>query len=1327
MISLSASMTAALTTLADQAIAAFAVHILVLIPAAGIFLSSRKRLHRGAWLCGEGLMCGDFMLCGWNYEDADNGIFSGLWLCGEGQSSGDLLCGQEHANDLFHPLENIGQIAIQLAESSGLTRVSTMTVQVSNRHGWHHALGQIGYFNVHNQRALVKVGAQGTSYFDYTDVFAGVVDDIAWTPEIVTLTLTSGKFLQQRDLNYLLTEEHFPGTLDANESRAVPLLMGRLLDVETIVISSAVTGTLAFAMTSAQTFAVLNEFAAAFPATGTFTIESETGITYTSRSTITTNGVTYLYLSGLTRGGTPATHAVSQTVTLTSVAYQHLIGNEVNSVDVVRNNGTPTSSYTFVRANQRGNRFVSYLEFSSAQGTVTADVNGVAFTQGNLLLNPSFETGTTANWTLESGGATTVDNTPAPALGSYQVDLTGVQGGYRALYQDVAVQPNALHTLQIYHQDQQATLGTNLGFESGSFTGWTITDTASIASVKLAPPGQEYLLCRDGSYYADFLASGTVTLYQDVTVSNATQYVFTFWYQQRNTGYGVFHQRGTIKFSLGTTTNAGAYVDQGALTDTLTNDQDLGYQQAAPSVFTTTSTTLRITFSIICATEISGSGQVPSTVMHARLDALSLQLGSGQDTSYGALQIGTTGTPGAYVDTALPLIYAWQPAEYTFTPTASPVRISLRGAYTGTSTPTHFDNCSLVQNSSTLQSAAPMSPGAAIAYWMDTLVPNMHYDKECFDLVDQTLVNYRLSGYVSAPGDSDTFLATLAEHASCFLVENSVGEMCLILKPTPGAGTPVFTLTRETNIFGIALESAPSDDAYTHYVVRYGQKVRGTTGTGDNALGTVYCDPDKTSHPLGSTLTSLCKALLTTDQREITYSVYMPYLNDLETAHEFLRRKVRIHATRRQYDVMIQANFTAIPVEIGDIVQVEDDILPYPSQKGIGWVRAKTLNLADGTINLIVRTMRELVDLSTPIVAPPPVVSGVAYYVSATGSDGNDGSFASPWATLAHAFTVVQPGETIYMRGGTYNQYINGMPSGTSWSEAITIRAYQDEVPILQPSEQVNEVINLPSESYIIFDGITIDAALHADGSGYCVSLSSSGGHHIRFQNCDIKNAYSVLIHLGISDEVLNCRVHGSRHSYGFYCQYANAIIDGCKIYDNAGYAVQIYNGYAPNADNIIVSNNYMWNNGIPRQVSTVTVDAGESCKIFNNVIWDGYGGIDVHGYAEEVYNNTIYGNSPRAAIELSYGENTIVKNNIVWGNAAGIADYGTPGLDASNNLDTDPDYVDRSNGDFHLQSTSDAIDAGATIALVTRDIEGIIRPQGGSALYDIGAYEYHT
>lgn len=50
------------------------------------------------------------------------------------------------------------------------------------------------------------------------------------------------------------------------------------------------------------------------------------------------------------------------------------------------------------------------------------------------------------------------------------------------------------------------------------------------------------------------------------------------------------------------------------------------------------------------------------------------------------------------------------------------------------------------------------------------------------------------------------------------------------------------------------------------------------------------------------------------------------------------------------------------------------------------------------------------------------------------------------------------------------------------------------------------------------------------------------------------------------------------------------------------------------------------------------------------------------------------------------------------------------------------PMFVNLTSGDFHLQPSSPAVDAGISLAIVTNDFDGTLRPQG--ARYDIGAYE---
>ena len=77
------------------------------------------------------------------------------------------------------------------------------------------------------------------------------------------------------------------------------------------------------------------------------------------------------------------------------------------------------------------------------------------------------------------------------------------------------------------------------------------------------------------------------------------------------------------------------------------------------------------------------------------------------------------------------------------------------------------------------------------------------------------------------------------------------------------------------------------------------------------------------------------------------------------------------------------------------------------------------------------------------------------YYVSIAGSDSNTGTLNNPFRTIEKAVTVVQPGETIYVRGGTWNLTAT-ITLGKSGAEnsRITLQAYPGEIPVLDFSSQ---------------------------------------------------------------------------------------------------------------------------------------------------------------------------------------------------------------------------------------------------------------------------------
>ena len=66
------------------------------------------------------------------------------------------------------------------------------------------------------------------------------------------------------------------------------------------------------------------------------------------------------------------------------------------------------------------------------------------------------------------------------------------------------------------------------------------------------------------------------------------------------------------------------------------------------------------------------------------------------------------------------------------------------------------------------------------------------------------------------------------------------------------------------------------------------------------------------------------------------------------------------------------------------------------------------------------------------------------YYVATTGSDTNAGTITAPFRTINQAQTPATAGDTIYVRGGIYNERFIIWESGSS-SARLTIAAYPGE------------------------------------------------------------------------------------------------------------------------------------------------------------------------------------------------------------------------------------------------------------------------------------------
>ncbi len=128
------------------------------------------------------------------------------------------------------------------------------------------------------------------------------------------------------------------------------------------------------------------------------------------------------------------------------------------------------------------------------------------------------------------------------------------------------------------------------------------------------------------------------------------------------------------------------------------------------------------------------------------------------------------------------------------------------------------------------------------------------------------------------------------------------------------------------------------------------------------------------------------------------------------------------------------------------------------------------------------------------ILIASPSAWAATYYVSA--SDGNDsypGTLSSPWKTISKASSTLQPGDTVYIRQGTYRETLRPQKSGTS-GNYITYAGYNNEDATITG---VYDGVDLTNRSYIVLDGLRI-----VDVGHYWVNMHGASTNNI------IKNSY---------------------------------------------------------------------------------------------------------------------------------------------------------------------------------------------------------------------------
>ena len=314
--------------------------------------------------------------------------------------------------------------------------------------------------------------------------------------------------------------------------------------------------------------------------------------------------------------------------------------------------------------------------------------------------------------------------------------------------------------------------------------------------------------------------------------------------------------------------------------------------------------------------------------------------------------------------------------------------------------------------------------------------------------------------------------------------------------------------------------------------------------------------------------------------------------------------------------------------------------------------------------------VRDLVGVSVfAIMMTAKAATAADYYVAPDGWDGAPGSAWAPFQTVNYGVAFLAPGDTLWVRGGVYDESLMyNVPSGTSWENKVTVAAYPGEIVTLRPTAG-SHVLGMAGDQgwgswgeqkSIEIDGVNLDGSA---GIAYdTVKIDSGPGydaHHIRLQNLVvIGNPYPVTGHAQAvlltslrwdsigSNEFRGLVVtggptseEGNDFSSMFYVQSPDNLIENCVIYDGIGAGIQLYNGNWPGSmpDRTIIRNNVI--TSFVRATSTrgygIIAARGDGHEIYGNVVSEimmtggSSGGIYLYGETStQTYDNTAYDNA---------------------------------------------------------------------------------------------------
>ncbi|OUX30621.1 MAG: hypothetical protein CBE24_06440, partial [bacterium TMED264] len=78
------------------------------------------------------------------------------------------------------------------------------------------------------------------------------------------------------------------------------------------------------------------------------------------------------------------------------------------------------------------------------------------------------------------------------------------------------------------------------------------------------------------------------------------------------------------------------------------------------------------------------------------------------------------------------------------------------------------------------------------------------------------------------------------------------------------------------------------------------------------------------------------------------------------------------------------------------------------------------------------------------------------YYVATDGDNLNAGTLEAPFKTIQHAVSIVEPGSTVYIKGGIYREELIIEDVYGTEDNQITFKNFNDEDVLITGAKEIN-------------------------------------------------------------------------------------------------------------------------------------------------------------------------------------------------------------------------------------------------------------------------------